>query len=217
MNQNEVLWWLDAFSEVYQPKENVTVSIAPSYLHIPTVQQKLLDLGLSNSIELASQDISAFEKGKFTGEVGGFQLTDYGVQSVIIGHSERRTNQAESNETINLKINQAMNYQLLPVIAVSNLDQVKFIKKSNLSGRFIVAYEPIEAIGTGNPASVESVHSFLSAIKSEVGESVATIYGGSIDRDTVGAFLTDNLIEGFLVGSAALDPQEFWSIISQVA
>lgn len=216
LSRNEVLWWLDAFSEFYEARENVRVLIAPSYLHIEVVQQKLKDLGLGDIIGIASQDISAFEKGKFTGEVGAFQLSDYGVQSVIIGHSERRESLAESDKTVNLKIEKAANFDLLPIVAVSNQNHVKSLTQSQRPDHILVAYEPIEAIGTGNPASVESVNSFLTMIKSELGERITTIYGGSIDRHSVKPFLSSSLVEGFLVGTAALDPSEFWSIISQV-
>ena len=217
LGQNEAKWWIDKFSEQYQAHSLIEVGIAPSFTEIGTVAQKISRLRLEQDISIIGQDVSRFEKGKYTGEVGAFQLRGLGVSAVIIGHSERRTHLHESNAMINQKVQVAVSEGLEPIVAVSNQAQVKSLqevidKKSPVT----IAYEPLEAIGTGHPADPHQVDEFLREVRHTLGDSTRLIYGGSVDASDVGRYLSSEYVRGFLVGGASLDPIDFWEIIKTI-
>ncbi|MCA9391967.1 triosephosphate isomerase [candidate division WWE3 bacterium] len=214
---SEVEEWLDDFEELYEKTGDVTVGIAPAFTEIVSVSDGLNQLEMYDII-LMAQDIGEFDKGKHTGSVSGYHLDDIGVEAVIIGHSEHRKEFNESDELINQKIAQALKYKIKPVVAVSNIKQVESIAKGKFNNsELVIAYEPLESIGGGNPAEEDEVLSFMAQVKKVLGDNVATIYGGSVDSKDVERYLDHAEIEGFLVGTASLDPEEFVGIINRVS
>lgn len=158
-------------------------------------------------IKLGVQDISPFKDGSYTGAVAANQIREF-AHYVIIGHSERRQNFSETDEQIKEKMHRAKEAELITILCVQS-DTTPIPAESD-----IIAYEPVEAIGTGNPDSAENTQKMLSTLKSKY-PNKQYIYGGSINKDTVKEFLQIDVVDGFLVGSASLDATMFVNLLSQ--
>lgn len=155
-------------------------------------------------IKLGAQDISPFRQGAYTGEVNGKQIREF-ADYVIIGHSERRIKFQESNEMLTQKVAMAKEHGLTPIFCVQDAQtQIP-------DGVTIVAYEPVFAIGSGNPDTPENADSVAKIIKQKGIEYV--LYGGSVKPENVVNFTSMLSIDGILVGGASLDAQTFSSII----
>lgn len=194
--KEEAKEWMREFHKVYQKRDNVTVIICPSFLSLPTVS----DYALSNDlgVEVGAQNISVFNTGAHTGEVSASQVAEL-ARYVIVGHSERRKN-GETDEQVSEKINNA-------ILCVQNQNiQVP-------DGAKIVAYEPIEAIGTGNPDTPENAEKIAKEIKMKNSWVESVLYGGSVTSQNVSTFTNMEEISGVLVGGASLNPNEFSEII----
>ncbi len=152
-------------------------------------------------VALGAQDVSPFPEGAYTGEVAATQLQDL-VEYIIIGHSERRDYFEELDHMIEMKVKQAKDAGLKVILCVQDEDATVY------DGVDIVAYEPVSAIGTGNPDDPENVQRVLSALQSRY-PSVTYLYGGSVNSNTIAQFLSINEIGGFLVGGASLDADSF--------
>ena len=180
-------------------------------------------------IALAAQDVFWEESGAFTGEISPLQLKGYGVKYVIVGHSERRLNLGETDELIGKKVRAAHTHGIIPVLCIGETKKEKednmreAILKMQLekglallakNAEFLIAYEPVWAIGTGNPSTVEdtleAVH-FINRVLQALhkGYKVKFLYGGSITKDTVRDFLKEDDIHGVLMGKASLSPADF--------
>jgi triosephosphate isomerase len=157
-----------------------------------------------------------------------------------VGHSERRTVFNELDETINLKVHNAINHGLIPIVCFGESEElreskdylsyitnqvnsaIKGLRKDKVS-EIIFAYEPIWAIGTGKVASVEDAIEVLSTVKKEISnkpfydeETTKFIYGGSVSPSNSSQLLNTKLIDGALVGGASLDVDKFVQIINSV-
>ena len=213
--------WLHSFNNGFR-KEKIElvgkkVIIAPPFTALEHASYCSGNLNLA--LEFGAQDVSMFGEGAYTGEVSGRQIKEL-AGYVIVGHSERRKNFEESDELINQKIQQSLKHNLTPILCVSNLDQVKSSKlqvqsyssKFKVNGRILVAYEPLSAIGSGNPDTPENADKMCQEVKSILGE-IPTLYGGSVDKDNIKSFTNMLNIDGALVGKASLDPLEFLGIV----
>ena len=204
-NQEETAVFLSDFSKTYEARPNVTVVICPPYLVVPEVW----DFIKSNNIqiEVGVQNISKFEEGAHTGEISAREASEF-ARFAIIGHSERRA-LGETDEDVKKKVELAVKNNIEPIVCAVN-ESVPIP-----SGTKIVAYEPVEAIGTGNPDTPENAESIAKAIKSKNNQVQSTLYGGSVTAENVRKFTQMQNIDGVLVGGASLDPIEFSSIIKQ--
>ena len=203
--QEEATDFLSEFSKNYESRPNVTVIICPQYLVVPAVS----DFTKSNNINVAIgvQDISKFDEGAHTGEVSAREASEFS-RFAIIGHSERRS-QGETNEDVQEKVDRATKFGIEPIVCVVN---------GNVPiplGAKTIAYEPIEAIGTGNPDTPENAEKIASLIKSKNSQVQHVLYGGSVTSKNVQSFVQMQNIDGVLVGGASLDPMEFSAIIKQ--
>jgi triosephosphate isomerase len=124
---------------------------------------------------------------------------------VLIGHSERRQNFNESEDMLTKKITMALKYGLNPIFLFQNREDVI------LQGVQIVAYEPVAAIGTGNPDTSENADAVAAVIKSK--NSVQVLYGGSVTSENVKSFTAKTNLDGVVVGGASLEAEEFLKII----
>lgn len=181
---------------------NKEIIICPSFTVLPIL--KSLIINHDSSIKLGAQNISPFDEGAYTGEVNGKQIKEF-ADYVIVGHSERRANFYENNNLIAQKIDKGLKHGLVPILCISDLDQAQ-------SFNGIIAYEPLSAIGSGNPDTPENGEDIASKIKNKVGE-IPVLYGGSVTSDNVKSFTSMPNIDGVLVGGASLDPLEFLKII----
>jgi triosephosphate isomerase len=215
---------------VLSPPVEIDVVVSPPLLYLPYVSRNLKRLYL-----LASQDVSPFSSGAYTGFVSAEMLYDFGVSWVILGHSEQRLYNGATNEVIGSKVRIAMKNGLSVIACVgeslqqrrtgNHLDiiaeQLQYIGGNVLDwDRIVIAYEPVWAIVTGltaSPLQAQEVHAFIrSWIEKNVSKAVACkvriLYGGSVKTSNSGILATQPDIDGFLVGGDALVAQNFIDI-----
>jgi triosephosphate isomerase (TIM) len=184
-------------------------------------------------VKLGAQNVSAYAAGAYTGEVSAAMLADFGCQFVLIGHSERRALFGESDAVVAQKIQQAIANQLTPVICVGETLQERedgqvgsvinrqlqaALGALNPSVQFVLAYEPVWAIGTGKTASAEQAQEVHALIRNglvgsgfNAGE-VSILYGGSVKASNAAGLFAQSDIDGGLIGGAALVATEFNAI-----
>lgn len=195
-------------------QSNHTIVLCPSLPYLSKFYLK--------NIELGSQNVSSYYEGAYTGEVAASQLKDLGVKYCIVGHSERRKYQKETNQEINRKVNMLLDNDIIPILCVgenSNERQagmtiIKVINEikeclrdiDNIS-KVIIAYEPIWAIGTGNIPSREQIDSVLKEIKEDYPENLL-VYGGSLSNDNIEEINKSTYIDGYLLGGLSLKTDE---------
>ncbi|HJV17870.1 MAG TPA: triose-phosphate isomerase [Bacillales bacterium] len=197
--------------------------------HLLTQQQ-------NKRIGLAGQNVHWQNSGAFTGEISAEMLKDVGCEYVIIGHSERRHYFHEDDEIINQKVKQSMNAGLIPIICIGEtLEQKSALQTEQIlstqlygalknigSTRFIIAYEPVWAIGTGQsatPEQAQETHDYIrSVLKQIMGQdSISILYGGSVNEKNSAEYSTMPDIDGVLVGGASLNAKSFEEIINVFA
>mgnify|MGYP001243145967 CR=1 FL=1 len=205
-NENEVKKWLENFKKIKEIEQNLVnkeIIICPSF-------QLLFMFGLyadnkSSVINIGAQNVSSFDEGAYTGEVNAKQIKDF-ADFVLIGHSERRNNFGETDDMFSKKVELSLKYGLTPIFLVQGKDN--YIPQ----GIEIIAYEPVFAIGSGNPDTPENANQIASVIKSK-NNNYKVLYGGSITSENVRSFTSMVNIGGVLVGGASLDAEEFIKII----
>lgn len=212
------------------PPADVRVVIFPSFPLIPVVARELVD----SEVEVGGQDLHPEDKGAYTGDVSGRQLSDAGCAWALCGHSERRQYHAEPDDLVARKAAAAARHRLTPMICLGEsrderragrtFEVLERQLRAAVAGRpepFALAYEPVWAIGTGEtatPETAQEAHRFLRGLLGElVGEgaaaSVPILYGGSATPENAPDLIVQPDIDGFLVGGASLDPQKFLAII----
>ena len=209
------------------------VVVFPPFTDIRSVQTLMdadkLELGLG------AQDLSKFDSGAYTGEVSGAFLKKLEVKYVLIGHSERRTYHNEDDETVQAKTAAAFRHGIVPVICVGEtLEELEIEGQSAVPvrqtlaalaghdkiGDFVIAYEPVWAIGTGKVATPEEAAAVCGKIREaiaaehgpEIADATRILYGGSVKANNVAGFLRSPEVDGVLVGGASLDAEEFSGI-----
>ncbi|WP_413459807.1 triose-phosphate isomerase [Herbaspirillum huttiense] len=194
-----------------------------------------------SAVALGAQDMSAHAAGAYTGEVSAAMLQEFGVQYVILGHSERRAYHGETDAAVAAKTVAALKAGLVPVVCVGEtleqreagqtneivggqLDVVLAALSVEEGARIVVAYEPVWAIGTGKTATPEmaqEVHAMLrarlGAKSAEAAAKVRVLYGGSMKPDNAEQLLAMADIDGGLIGGAALKAADFLAIIKAAA
>jgi len=207
--------------------------VCPPFVSLATVKELIK----GSSIRLGAQNLYFEEKGAYTGEISPLMLADL-CEFVIIGHSERRQYFNETNEIVNKKLQAALKVGLKPILCIgekleeNEAGRTKEVVTEQLqsslagidcSGDFIIAYEPIWAIGTGKAAIGKEVNKTASLIRrtitqlysDAIAQEIRILYGGSITADNIAEFMEQFEIDGALVGGASLKPDQFVSIIKQ--
>lgn len=191
-------------------------------------------------VAYGAQDVSNESQGAFTGQISAEMLHDMGCKYVIIGHSERRALCAETNELVAAKFAQAQAQGLIPVLCVGEtafqrdhnqteaviLDQLKAVVTEVGIAAFqqaVVAYEPVWAIGSGEPATPEqaqAVHAMIrqwfSRQDAAVAQGLRILYGGSVKEDNAQALFSQTDIDGGLIGGASLKVEAFANIVQAI-
>jgi triosephosphate isomerase len=224
----------DRLKSLVAGAKDVDIMIAPTYTALYQVAQTLK----GSAIALGAQDLYWEEQGAFTGKISSEMLVDAGCSHVIIGHSERRQFFGETDETVNRKIRAALSSKLIPVFCIgesetardagdtfSVLDKqvrvgLKNFVSDDLAG-FVIAYEPVWAIGTGKTATREQAqdaHQFIRSLLETLfgnpfASTVRILYGGSVKPDNVRALMEMADVDGALVGGASLDPETFSKLV----
>ncbi len=181
------------------------IVVFPSFTFLGEVGHLINEYSLP--FKVGAQDLSSFDQGAFTGEVNADQLKDF-VEYVLIGHSERRKLFNETQEEILMKLDKAYKANLKVILCISKIEELDGVSLDNL----VIAYEPLDAIGSGNPESAEKANDFAKEIKNKL-DGARVIYGGSVDQHNVSGYLEQENIGGVLVGGKSLDPQSFLEII----
>jgi len=211
------------------------ILICPPFTALYPVSEEVA----GTNIKLGAQNMYFEEKGAFTGEISPLMLKDVGCSYVILGHSERRHIFGETDELINKKVLSAVNHGITPILCVGEKleereagETEKIIEKQvreglrnvNKDSNFVIAYEPVWAIGTGKTATsslAEEVHQFIREILSsmfgkEKANSVRILYGGSVKPENAEGLLKMENIDGALVGGASLNAESFARIVKAI-
>jgi triosephosphate isomerase len=226
----KLAWSLKDAAHDYSTAE---VAVFPPFTDLRTVQT-LIDAD-KFELKLGAQDLSKFDSGAYTGEISGAFLKKLDVRYVLIGHSERRHYHAEDDAMVQAKTAAAFKHGLVPVICVGEtLEELEtegqaavpvrqtlaaLAEHENLTD-FVIAYEPVWAIGTGKVATPEEAASVCSKIReaiaeahgAEIAAATRILYGGSVKAANVAGFLRSPEVDGVLVGGASLDADEFSGI-----
>ncbi|GIO61575.1 MULTISPECIES: triose-phosphate isomerase [Paenibacillus] len=214
--------------------EGVESVICAPFTNLPA----LVEAVKGTSIKIGAQNLHFEDNGAFTGEISGVMLKDLGVDYVIIGHSERRQYFAETDETVNKKVQAAFRHDLTPIVCVGEkleereAGQTKDVCKVQTEAAFqglsaeqaaqvVIAYEPIWAIGTGKSSTAQDANEVISYIRSlveglygkEVADQVRIQYGGSVKPENVKEYMGQSDIDGALVGGASLQPASFIQLV----
>jgi triosephosphate isomerase (TIM) len=216
--------------------EQLEVAVLPPFTDLRSVQT-LID-GDKLKLKFGAQDLSAHDKGAFTGEISGAMLERLGVTFVTVGHSERRAFHGEDDHLVNAKVKAALRHNLIPIMCVGEglevrqagnhveytlgqLDAGLADVGAEHVADMVIAYEPVWAIGTGETASPEDAQEVCAAIRErvahtygrEVADKVRVLYGGSVKSSNVASIMGKPDVDGALVGGASLDPDEFVALV----
>ncbi|MBP7301810.1 MAG: triose-phosphate isomerase [Brachymonas sp.] len=217
---------------VGQPACDVAVCVPSVYL---SQLQGLL--ASQQAIALGSQNVSQHENGPYTGDVSAEMLKEFGVRYAIVGHSERRMHQAETDTNVAIKAKRALEAGITPIVCVGETQRERdegmtdYIVRRQLAAvthlvgssitEVVVAYEPVWAIGTGNtatPEQAQQVHAVLrkqlQAATNHQASAIRLLYGGSMNAGNAAELLAQPDIDGGLIGGAALKADDFLRIIA---
>lgn len=210
-------WFKEMTTFDFSTLKEIEIVTCLPYVFLPVAKEEIKNNQLP--IKLGAQNVSHFEEGPYTGVVTAGMLKDL-VNYVLVGHSERRKILGETDDLIFQKIVLSLKYNITPIICVSNLEQVEFLKKklSNFSGKenIIFLYEPLKAIGSGQAEEIEVTVKVIQKMKKIIGE-LPFLYGGSVSGENVLSYLSDPQIDGVAVGGASLDPNSFLEILKNAA
>jgi triosephosphate isomerase (TIM) len=191
-----------------------------------------------SNVAIGAQNVHWKTEGAFTGEISAPMLLSVGVTHVIVGHSERRQYFGETDDTVNLRLKAALESGLTPICCVGEVLEEReagltddvlrrqcvrafHAISAKKAAKLVVAYEPVWAIGTGKTATPElaaDAHAVIRREAKEVfGEEFAAqlriLYGGSVKAENCSSLMTQEEIDGALVGGASLDPKAFAAIV----
>lgn len=202
-------------------------------IDIPAVSEALK----GTNIRLGAENVHFAEKGAYTGEISAAMLKEYGVEYVIIGHSERRQYFGETDETVNKRTLTALTAGLTPIVCVGETLEERETGKTEavlhrqleegLKGvedltKLVIAYEPVWAIGTGKTATAAQANETIGYIRKTLGElfcekcaaKVRIQYGGSMNAGNCKELMAQEEIDGGLIGGASLKAPDFSAIVN---
>ncbi len=210
---------------------NIDVVFCPPFTNLPEVANKIKR---TEGLFWGAQDCFWEEKGEFTGEISPVWLKEMGCQYVILGHSERRLNLGETDEMVHKKVRAALQVGLIPIVCVGEtfeqrqkglkdyviLEQTsRALDGINLKPeqKIIVVYEPIWVIGSGQAVAPDDaeytgkvlLQRMIDIFGLMAKDNIWILYGGSVDPTNIKSFIEQPSVDGVLVGSVSLKPEEF--------
>lgn len=214
---------------------NTEIVVAPTFVNLLTAVETTKEKGIT----VAAQNMHQAEGGAFTGEISAEMLTSIGVNTVILGHSERRAYFHETDALLALKVDTALKHEMrvifcfgeelkdrqidnhFNVVEYQLRDALFHLEKSDWS-KIVLAYEPVWAIGTGetaSPAQAQEMHKFIRTLidkvyGQEVAENISILYGGSVKPDNAKEIFSNPDVDGGLIGGAALNADNFLAIVN---
>jgi len=226
--------FVDAFLPLVAGHDRDEIALFPSPVLLPTV----VEAAKGSNVAVGAQNIHFAEEGAYTGETSVGQLKAVGGTHTLIGHSERRQYFCETDAIVNKKLHIALAHGVIPVVCVGEVleereaGKTEDVLRTQVTGAFagitpemaspiVIAYEPVWAIGTGRTATPEmaaDAHSIIRAevarlLGAEIAANMRILYGGSVKPDNATALLTQEEIDGALVGGASLKPDSFAAIV----
>ena len=217
--------------------KDVEIIVAPTFVNLSSAVNHLE----FTNIQVAAQNMHQAESGAFTGEISADMLKSIGINTVILGHSERRAIFHETDAIISFKVDTALKHDLRIIFCFGeelkdrqNKQHFNVVENQLKDGLFqidksdwkniVLAYEPVWAIGTGETASPEQaqeMHEFIretvrKAFGSDIAENVSILYGGSVKPDNAKEIFGKPDVDGGLIGGAALKADDFAAIANAI-
>lgn len=223
--------------------EHIDIIIMPPFTSLHAANDAIREFYLTKQkkISLGAQDLCQFKEGAYTGEVSAEMLVEIGVETVLVGHSERRQIFREDNDTVKAKMLRAWDAGLSVIFCCGEPIEVRNQHKtdewiatqidhamqglkqdSNIEHKLVIAYEPIWAIGTGQTCEAQEANRVIKFIRNRLknifsntcASQIRILYGGSVKAATIEEQMKQSDIDGALVGGASLKASEFSQIVS---
>src|SRR5438270_2848533 len=210
------------------------IVVCPPYVDLHAA----IESAKGSNVAVGAQNVYWKDEGAFTGEISAQMLVAVGCTHVIIGHSERRQYFGETDDTVNLRLKAALEHGLTPIVCVGegleereaglteDVLRRQCLRAFNAlsakkAAKLVIAYEPVWAIGTGKtatPQMASDAHVIIrgeaaNAFGQEFADGLRILYGGSVKPDNANALMSQEEIDGALVGGASLDPKSFAAIV----
>lgn len=220
-----------------QKKSKAEIMIAPTFTNLLEAFKALKQ----SEIEVIAQNMHFAENGAYTGEISADMLKSVGINTVILGHSERRAYFNETDELLAKKVNTAMANEMTAIfcfgeeladrktgkheaVVASQLKNGLFHLDASAFAHIILAYEPVWAIGTGEtatPDQAQEMHAFVrKTLAGKYGDKVANnvsiLYGGSVKPDNAKDIFSKPDVDGGLIGGASLKAEDFFAIVNAI-
>ncbi len=233
---DEAVGLIDEIKAKLPADQGVEVLVCPAFVCLESAKRALQ----GTSIKLGAQNMYWKDSGAYTGEISADMLVSAGAEYVIIGHSERRQYFGETDESVNLKLKQALAKGLVPIVCIGETlveresGKTFDVIKSQLKGGLaeissqqmkgtVLAYEPVWAIGTGKVATKEQAqeaHAYIRAqlrdlFDRQTADAVIIQYGGSVKPDNAKELLGQPDVDGALIGGASLMSGDFVAIVNE--
>ncbi len=225
---------IEALIPLVNDVHKVDIVICPPFVNLETASKALS----GTNIKLGAQNMHFEQSGAYTGEIAPEMLKEFGVQYVILGHSERRAYFGETDEGVNKKVKTALKFGLKPIICVGETLEEREAEitsevvcrqtklallglRADEAADLVLAYEPIWAIGTGKTATAEDANETIAAIRNavkevysdDVAQKIRIQYGGSMKPGNAAELMSKPEIDGGLIGGAALKAEDFSAIV----
>jgi len=235
LNYDEEVKLASEIKESLLSLSTVEIVLCPSFLSIP----KIKEIFSKTAVKIGAQDVFYENCGAFTGGISVKMLEPF-CDYVIIGHSERRRYFKETDEEVNKKVKAALQSKIMPIICVGEdleawrrgdidtvIDQVrkavKGIDQDQIT-KILIAYEPVWAIGSGNPATAEYANKICLQIRQllesfysrDLAMKIRILYGGSVNIENASEFIAQSEIDGLLVGGLSLKAKEFILLVKNI-
>jgi triosephosphate isomerase len=226
--------FFSAFLPLVKSHSRDEIVVCPPFIDIAAA----VDATKGSNVGVGAQNMYWEKEGAYTGEISANMILSAGCTHVVIGHSERRQYFGETDDTVNQKLKVALDAGLTPIACVGEVLEEREAgitddvlrrqcsiafrgMSAERAAKLVIAYEPVWAIGTGKTATpqiAESAHLTIrgeaaNAFGKEFAEQVRILYGGSVKPDNAKALMSEEDIDGALVGGASLDPKNFAAIV----
>ncbi len=232
--REDVLDYIEKFKGLYKKQENTDVVIAAPFVYLKHLTDQLQPEG----VKISAQNMHWEDFGAFTGEISAPMLKSMGIETVILGHSERRMYFGETGEILKRKTDKAMEHEMQVIFCVGEklpereagkhfetvqmqLEKSLFHLNEEAFDKIVIAYEPVWAIGTGKtatPGQAQEMHAFIRKMVeekygAETANKLRILYGGSVKPGNAREIFSQPDVDGGLVGGASLNPEQFVEII----
>ena len=226
--------FLRAFLPMVAGHERDEICVCPPFVDLPAA----VEAAKGSNVAIGGQNLHWEKEGAYTGEISSAMLLSVGCTHVIIGHSERRQYFGETDDMVNAKLKAALEAGLTPILCVGEVLEEReagltddVLRRqctralariaAKKAARLVIAYEPVWAIGTGKtatPAIASKAHLLIrgevaKTLGHELAHQMRILYGGSVKPDNAKALMSEEEIDGALVGGASLDPKSFTAIV----